>query len=513
MRYVRILIPTMCLFAGLAAGQKAPLPVAPPPAPPVPKIAPLPPVPPDVDAKLKSELDQERLLLLKERAMDASSGADFAAQKAELEAEMAAIKASADRWRVAEFNFAPREAEFEAQIAQLKASSDRLVSGFAFAPQKFNPSQSEDRQYESGQRALEGRRWDDALEAFNQVAAKAGNRADGAWFWKAYTLRKLGRRDDALAAIAELRKSYPNSRWLDDAKALELEVRQASGQNVAPESESDEELKLMALNGLMRSDPDRALPILETLLKSAQSPRLKRNAVFVLAQSDLPKASQLLEQVARGGSNPDLQITAIRYLGEKRRQSNGPQILADIYNSSSDVNVKRAVLSSLANSRDKDRLLQIAKTEKNQDLRLDAIRYVGSNSAAQAELWQLYQSETAPEIRRQILQSMPFSGNADKLLEVAKTEKDPNLRRFAIQSLASQRAASTSDGLVSLYGSEQDPNIRRTIMDALYGQRNAKALVQLARNEHDFKMKQQLVERLSSMKAPEATEYLMEILK
>jgi len=40
--------------------------------------------------------------------------------------------------------------------------------------------------------------------------------------------RRLARRDEALATIAELRKAFPNSRWLDDAKALEVEVRQAS---------------------------------------------------------------------------------------------------------------------------------------------------------------------------------------------------------------------------------------------------------------------------------------------
>ena len=58
-----------------------------------------------------------------------------------------------------------------------------------------------------------------------------------------------------MAAIAELRKSYAGSRWLDDAKALELELKQASGQSVSPEAESDEELKLMAINGLMQSRP------------------------------------------------------------------------------------------------------------------------------------------------------------------------------------------------------------------------------------------------------------------
>jgi hypothetical protein len=114
---------------------------------------------------------------------------------------------------------------------------------------------------------------------------RAGNRADGALYWKAYALGKQGKRDDGLAAIAELRKSYANSRWLDDAKALELELRQASGQTVSPESESDEELKLMAINGLMQSDPERAMPLLEKQLQGSGSPRVKRNALFVLAQS------------------------------------------------------------------------------------------------------------------------------------------------------------------------------------------------------------------------------------
>jgi len=314
--------------------------------------------------------------------------------------------------------------------------------------------QSEDRLYESGQRALDTRRWEEALQVFTQAASKNASRADGATFWKAYALRKLGRRDEALAAIADLRKSFPNSRCLDEAKALEFELRQASGQNVSPEAESDEEIKLLALNGLMRSDPDRAFPILENLLKSAQSPRLKKNAVFVLAQNDSPRAAQLLEQVARGQGNPDLQLAAIRYLGEKRRDGSRAPLLAEIYNASSDTTVKRAVLQALGSSRDKDRLLQIAKTEKSPDLRLEAIRYLSSNK------------DTA-----------------------------------------------TSDALVSLYGPETDPRVKRAIVDSLSAQGNAKALVQLARSEKDLSLKQNLVQRLSTMKSPDATEYLMEILK
>ena len=73
---------------------------------------------------------------------------------------------------------------------------------------------SDDGLYQNGQSALESRRWDQALVSFSQVVSRGGPRADGATYWKAYTLNKLGRRDEALAAIADLRKNYASSRWL-----------------------------------------------------------------------------------------------------------------------------------------------------------------------------------------------------------------------------------------------------------------------------------------------------------
>jgi tetratricopeptide (TPR) repeat protein len=314
---------------------------------------------------------------------------------------------------------------------------------------------SDDRLYQDGQNALDSRHWDAALEDFNQVAAHAGSRADGALYWKAYTLNKLGRRDEAVAAIAELRKSYAGSRWLDDAKALEVEVKQAAGQKVSPESESDEDLKLMAINGLMQSDSERAIPLLENLLKGAQSPKLKERALFVLAQSSVPKAQQLLEQVARGGGNPDLQVKAITYVGvATRRQGNGNgngQLLSEIYASTNDANVKRAILNAYMANRDTEHLLQVAKTEKAPELRLDAIRYVGSGGGG--------------------------------------------------------------DALVAIYSSDQDRQVKQTIVETLFARGNAKALVDLARAEKDTEMKKTIVQFLSTMKGKEATDYLMEILK
>ena len=384
-----------------------------------------------------------------------------------------------------------------------------------FAPQQRRGNQNDDHLYDAGQRALDGSRWDEALLYFTQVASHGGARADAGLYWKAYALNRLGRRDDALAALAELRKSYASSRWLDDAKALELEVNQAAGRPVSPDSQSDDELKLLALNGLMQSDADRAIPLIENLLKGSHSPRLKSNALFVLAQSNSPRAQQILEQIARGGGNPDLQLKAINALTQQRRRQNtlNPNLLPEIYASTNDIAVKRAIINVYGSNRDKEHLTQVAKTEKLSELRVEAFQRLANNNPGQPELWQVYQSEPSPDMKTEILHCMWRDGNIDKLAEVARTEKDLKVRRVAIEVLASQQSPNTGDTLVSLYTSEQDPQLKGTIVDNLSNQKNAKYLVDLARAEKDAKLKYRIVERLANMKSKEAQDYMLEILK
>jgi HEAT repeat protein len=364
----------------------------------------------------------------------------------------------------------------------------------------------EDRLYEKGQNALDARRWDDAVQYFGEAAAENGAHADGALYWKAYALNKLGRREEALATIKQLRDGHAGSRWLDEAKALEIEV---SGRKVNPDAEPDEDLKLMALSALANNDPERAIPLLEKLLQGNQSPKLKERALFVLAQSDSAKGHQILAQMARGG-NPDLQMKAIHYLSIMGSKENR-QILSDVYASSNDGNVKRAVLHGFMISGDREHLLQAAKSEKDPALRMEAIHQLGI-SGGQSELAQLYQGESSVEVKETILHSMFIGGNGEKLVEIARTEKDPRLRKAAIHSLGIMGGEHSGAALVAMYGSESDPSIKAEIVNALFIQGNAKAMVALARKETNPEMKKTIVGKLAIMGNKDATEYLMELL-
>ncbi len=77
------------------------------------------------------------------------------------------------------------------------------------------------------------------------------------------------------------------------------------------------------------------------------------------------------------------------------------------------------------------------------------------------------------------------AGNSEKLLEVARTDKDAGLRRSAIQGLAAIKSPSTSEALLALYPAEQDKEVKRAVITTLFAQRNVRALIELGRKESD----------------------------
>jgi hypothetical protein len=280
----------------------------------------------------------------------------------------------------------------------------------------------EERLYEQARAMIEANQYDKAVPAFDRVIAAAGTRTDAAMYWKAYSLFKLARRADALATLADLQKMFPMGAWLKDARALELEVKQASGQPVTADAANDDELRLLALRGILQTDGDAALPVIEKMLNGPANVRVKDRALFLLAQSRSPRAREVVASVAKGTGNPDLQRQAIRYLS--------------------------------------------------------------------------------------------MLGATAELSEIARNEKNPELRRAAIRSLGMTGEGDVGPALTAIYNAgDSSTDDKKAVIDALGMRNNAPALVALARNEKNGTLKTEIVRRLSVMKAPEAREYMLELLK
>jgi len=367
-----------------------------------------------------------------------------------------------------------------------------------------------DRLYEKGTRSLDKHQWDQAVKFFDQMIKQGGDRVEGAYYWKAFAENKQGKRDLALVSLGELTRRFPQSHWLNDAKQLEAEIRQASGQPPDPTQQTDEELKLMALNGLMHADPDKALPLLEKLLEGSQPRKIKEQALFVLSQSGSDKARAMVANFARGKANPDLQLKSLEYLalfgGKESRQT-----LEEVYASSADRKIKRSILGFFMIGGDRDRLLAAAKGEADADLRGEAIGQLGV-LGARDELYQMYQAESEVKLKRRILDALFVGGAADRLIDLAQNEKDADLRRAAIEKLGLMGSQKTAETLVGMYANEKDKTLRKKVIEALFLQGNAKAIVEIYRKETDPELKKKCVEQLTIMNSKESTELFDEIL-
>ena len=365
--------------------------------------------------------------------------------------------------------------------------------------------------YDGGREALDDEKYEQARDKFAALARANGPLTDAALYWQAYADQRLGQRQAALAAIADLKARFPQSRWQRDAGALEIEVRQGTGQPSRPEAQGDDELKMLAIQGLMNSDPERAMPLLEKVLQGPASPKEKSRAMFVLAQSGSPQGREIIGRIARGQSNPELQKKAVEYLaifgGPEARKT-----MAEIYASTADPSLKRSILRSYMIGGDKERLFAAAKGEKDPTLRREAIRQLGLVHGEQ-ELEQLYRTENTPEIRREILQAFFLAGDVTKMLEAAKSEKDPELRRAAVRNLGLVRSDESSKALATIYANETDRGIREEVLNAYFLQGNAGAIVAIAKAEKDPGLKKKAVEKLSLMHSKEASDYMMELLQ
>jgi tetratricopeptide (TPR) repeat protein len=331
-------------------------------------------------------------------------------------------------------------ARAETMLAQVKVNVQGpfgVGEGKGNGAGRIRSGRSSDREYDAGTRALDDHKYDEAIRDFERVIAAKSDRADGALYWKAYALNRLGRRDEAIATIAGLRRDFPSSRWLNDAQALEVEARQRAGQPVSPADEANEDLKLMAINGLMNADPDRAVPLLEGLLKGSAPPKVKDRAMFVLTQSRAPRAQQVISEFAKGSANPDLQVRAIRYLGMAGSQ-NADQLVS-IYGTASDAEVKSEILRALLAGGSSGKILDLLRGEKDPKLRVEAVRYFYSAGAQPGALTSLYSSETDPEVKREIVRGLFARADAKDLVDLARKENDSTIKRTIVQYLSTMR--------------------------------------------------------------------------
>src|SRR5215213_3215486 len=122
--------------------------------------------------------------------------------------------------------------------------------------------------FRQGRDLIEKEDWAAAAAKFEGYVAQhpKSKETDAALYWLAYALKKQRKFQDTEATLERLVKEFPRSTWVDDARAMQVEIAPQVGKRVDPEG-LDDEMKMVALQSLFQSDPARASAYVAEILK------------------------------------------------------------------------------------------------------------------------------------------------------------------------------------------------------------------------------------------------------
>ena len=213
-------------------------------------------------------------------------------------------------------------------------------------------------------------------------------------------------------------------------------------------SDPDRETREQAIFWLGQVHSERAITLLEDVLKNSTDKEIKDKAIFALSQQNSPRAAKTLRDFAENErEDMELREQAIFWLGQKHSEENATY-LKGLYSRVKTDALKDKIIFSLSQQRgfgNAEWIMNIALDPKESiEMRKQALFWAGQNGGASTESFAtLYDKMTDPEIKEQLIFVFSQRGRdakaIDKLMDIAKNDKDRELRSKAVFWLGQSR--------------------------------------------------------------------------
>jgi HEAT repeat protein len=168
---------------------------------------------------------------------------------------------------------------------------------------------------------------------------------------------------------------------------------------------------------------------------------MQDKALFALSQKSDDRAQQVLRDYASREDVPDhLREQTIFWLGQRHSDDNA-KFLRELFTKTSSAAAKDKILFSISQTRsagnDQWLLDQAVNTKNSMELRKQALFWAGQTGSIDVvKLGSLYDKATEPEFKNQVIFVLSQKGRSpeaiDKLIDIAKNDKDHELRKQAL---------------------------------------------------------------------------------
>jgi HEAT repeat protein len=222
-------------------------------------------------------------------------------------------------------------------------------------------------------------------------------------------------------------------------------------------TDPDLEVRLHAVQWLSQVRSEEAVVALDSILRSARDTELQEKALYALSQMRSERAAASLRAYAERSDVPvAVREKAIYGLGQQRSPENAA-FLRTLYAKLQNSELKERCLHALAHMKDQgnDRwLLEVAGNGRESiEIRKRALFYAGQAGAPMSDLIALYDKTSDREMKEQLIYVYSQRKDpqaVDKMMDIAKRETDPGLRKKAIFWLGQSRDPRAAPFLVEL---------------------------------------------------------------
>lgn len=268
----------------------------------------------------------------------------------------------------------------------------------------------------------------DALNALAQIDAEEALKS---------LKRVLARREPCTQQLRRTAVWLVASRFKDEAAPILLNVAK---------TDPDKDVREQAIFWMANVPTDEATAMLIDLAKKGDDVDLQKRAVYSLSRSKSPRAATTLREIALD-ANADVSLRADAlswYMsGPGKTSEDAFTFLKDVYGRADDADFKRRVLQIIMMRRSEESrafLVDVAQNSReSMEIRRSALSSLSGSGVTNAQLAQIYDRTTEVEVRRQlisVLGSLRDNGGIDKLLDIARNEKNVELRKQAVSSLS-----------------------------------------------------------------------------
>ncbi len=373
------------------------------------------------------------------------------------------------------------------------------------------------------------------------LAERSVESAGNALYWEAFARYRMKRTDELKQAVELLQlqqEEFSDAETAYEGQALlaRLYAEMAERgeieaitkiESMSKEERMREETRIQALHALMRMNPDKAMPILEKIVRDedGSSLELRQNALFVLCRGDDQRNEDLLIDLARTTTDPEMLSEIVVCLSMKNSDQ-ALETIISLFEESEDTEVAAQALFAIGRHGG-DKAFQILagiarNPNKSNDERAEALfglAHTGRDDEIIQLATELLGSENDSEIMEAALYSLSrLDGDVpDEVFMdlVDNPNIDDELRGQAL-FFAARRNDLPLGFLLKVYDKADRADLKMQVCHAIAEMGDddeyLDALIDIARRETDPEVKQNIMFWIGQSDSEKAADYLLEVI-